>query len=290
VIATSLDLSAKPDLVWLARLVADVRIAAPETEFLLAGAQARDLLLTYAHGIDTGRATKDVDLAFMVDDWKNFFLLRKRLIGSGRFIEDTESLQKLKHHGIGASNVDVIPFAGVEDAQRHIAWPPDGGVVMNVNGFREAHDVAIAVDLPEAMSVDVPPLYALMLLKLAAWADRRVIPPLGKDAHDIRLLLKHYLEAGNQERLYTVAAHLLDRTDFDFEAAGAWLLGHDARVMLNESVTAASSVPFYLALVQREATAATGSLLLGDMRSPNPANDLRLLEAFFEGFAESRTT
>jgi predicted nucleotidyltransferase len=140
------------------------------------------------------------------------------------------------------------------------------------------------------MSVDVPPLYALILLKLAAWADRRVIPPLGKDAHDIRLLLKHYLEAGNQERLYTVAAHLLDRADFDFEAAGAWLLGHDARVMLNESVAAASSVPFYLAIVQREATAATESLLLGDMRSPNPANDLRLLGAFFEGFAESRTT
>ena len=161
---------------------------------------------------------------------------------------------------------------------------------MNVIGFREAHDVAIAVDLPEAMSVDVPTLYALMLLKLAAWADRRVIPPLGKDAHDIRLLLKHYLEAGNQERLYTVAAHLLDRADFDFEAAGAWLLGHDARVMLNESVTAASSVPFYLAIVQREATAATESLLLGDMRSPNPTNDLRLLRAFFEGFAESRTT
>ena len=159
---------------------------------------------------------------------------------------------------------------------------------MNVIGFREAHHVAMTVDLPDAISVAVPPLHALMLLKLAAWTDRRLIPPLGKDAHDIRLLLKHYLEAGNQERLYTVAAHLLDRADFDFEAAGAWLLGHDARTMLDEGVSAASSVPFYLGIVQREATAATESLLLGDMRSPDPAHDLRLLGAFFRGFTELR--
>lgn len=264
-----------------------MRSAAREADFLLAGAQARDLLLAYAHGIDTGRATLDVDLAFMLADWQSFLLLRQRLVGSGRFAGDTRSLQKLRHRGVGASSVDIIPFAGVEDAQRRIAWPPDGGVVMNVIGFREAHQVAVGVDLPGAISVAVPPLHALMLLKLAAWADRRLIPPLGKDARDIRLLLKHYLEAGNQERLYTVGSGLLDRPDFDFEAAGAWLLGHDARTMLDESASAASSVPYYSGLLHREAAAATESLLLGDMRSPDPAQDLRLLGSFFGGFTES---
>jgi predicted nucleotidyltransferase len=98
------------------------------------------------------------------------------------------------------------------------------------------------------------------------------------------LLFKHYLEAGNQERLYTAAAHLLDRPDFDFEVAGAWLLGHDARALLEASATATNTVPFYAALLKREVSAATESVLLSDMRSPDPAFDLRLLRSFAEGF------
>lgn len=282
--ATLLDLSAKPDLTWLAGLINDVQGAVPDTEFLLAGAQARDLMLTHAYGIDAGRATEDVDLAFMVANWEGFLQLRERLVASGRFRETTGSQQRLKHLGAGRSNVDIIPFAGVEDNERKIAWPPDGAVVMNVIGFREAYDAATTVVLPDSVSVHVPPLHALMLLKLAAWTDRRHLPPLGKDAHDIRLLLKHYLEAGNQERLYTSAAHLLEQADFDFDAAGAWLLGHDARNMLDASEEAATSVPFYLAIVQREATSQTESVLLADMRSTNPTTDLRLLLAFCEGF------
>ena len=71
--------------------------------------------------------------------------------------------------------------------------------VMNVIGFREAHEAALTVSIPEGVSVNVPPLHGLVLLKLSAWADRRLIPPLGEDAHDIRLLFKHYLEATLRE-------------------------------------------------------------------------------------------
>jgi len=284
VTAISLDLSNKPELVWLSRLVADVQVVAREHDLLLVGAQARDLLLMHAYRIDTRRATEDVDLAFLVGDWRQFFDLRTRLVESGRFSEHTSTLHKLTHHGVGTSRVDLIPFAGVEDADRHIAWPPDGAVVMNVIGFREAREAALSVAMPDGVSVNVPPLHGLLLLKLSAWADRRLMPPLGKDAHDIRLLFKHYLEAGNQERLYVEAAHLLDRSDFDFEVAGAWLLGHDARALLEASATAANTVPFYDGLVKRETSAATESMLLSDMRSSDPAFDLRLLRSFAEGF------
>ena len=282
--AISLDLSKKPELVWLSRLVADIQVVARERDLLLVGAQARDLLLMHAYRIDTRRATEDVDLAFMVRDWSQFLDLRTRLVESGRFSEHKRTLHKLIHNGVGTSRVDLIPFAGVEDAERHIAWPPDDATVMNVIGFREAHEAALTVSIPEGASVNVPPLHGLVLLKISAWVDRRLIPPLGKDAHDIRLLLKHYLEAGNQERLYAEAAHLLDRSDFDFEVAGAWLLGHDARALLEASATARNTVPFYAALLKREVSAATESILLSDMRSPDPAFDLRLLRSFAEGF------
>jgi predicted nucleotidyltransferase len=68
VTAISLDLSKKPELIWLSRLVADIQVVAQERDLLLVGAQARDLLLMHAYRIDTRRATEDVDLAFMVGD------------------------------------------------------------------------------------------------------------------------------------------------------------------------------------------------------------------------------
>jgi predicted nucleotidyltransferase len=163
VTATSLDLSKKPELVWLSRLVADIQVVAREHDLLLVGAQARDLLLMHAYRIDTRRATEDVDLAFMVGDWNQFLDLRARLVESGRFSEHERALHKLTHNGVGGSRVDLIPFAGVEDADRHIAWPPDGAVVMNVIGFREVLESALSVSLPEAISINVPPLPGLTL-------------------------------------------------------------------------------------------------------------------------------
>src|SRR5438270_6667863 len=160
-------------------MVAYIQFVARERDLLHVDAQARDLLLTHAYRIDTRRATEDVDLAFMVRDWSQFLDLRTRLVASGRFSEHERTLHKL------------IPFAGVEDAERHIAWPPDDATVMNVIGFREAHEAALTVSIPEGVSVNVPPLHGLVLLKISAWVDRRLTPPLGKDAHDIRLLLKH---------------------------------------------------------------------------------------------------
>ncbi len=107
-----------------------MRGIAPRSHFLLAGARARDLILTYGYQIPTDRATEDVDLAFAVDDWGEFLALRRDLLASGRFGERGRSLHCIQHLGVGKARIDLIPFAGIEDADRRIAWPPDGGVVM----------------------------------------------------------------------------------------------------------------------------------------------------------------
>ncbi len=147
-------------------------------------------------------------------------------------------------------------------------------------GFREAYGAAVRIDLPESQWIDVAPLHALMLLKLAAWSDRRLVAH-HKDAQDIRIFLKHYLDAGNQERLATEAAHLLEGHDFDYEQAGAWLLGHDAAKLLGPRGD--PTAEFFMSIVQREALARTESTLLADMRSPSPAEDMRLVDAFRSG-------
>lgn len=80
-----IDLTAKGELGWLATVVQDLRNAADREQVLLVGAQARDLLHHYVHDVPITRATTDVDLAFAVADWDDFYSLREALLGSGAF-------------------------------------------------------------------------------------------------------------------------------------------------------------------------------------------------------------
>ena len=100
--AILLNFSQRPDLQPLAEIIADVQSAAAraKAEVMIIGAFARDLHLTYGLGINTGRATEDVDLALAISDWTAFGNIKDDLIRTGS--------------------------------------PPDGEIVMNVFGFREA--------------------------------------------------------------------------------------------------------------------------------------------------------
>jgi predicted nucleotidyltransferase len=53
----------------------------------------------------------------------------------------------------------------------------------------------------------------------------------GKDAVDLALIMRRYLEAGNLDRLYADFAYVINE-NFDFEPTSAWLLGRDARAQL----------------------------------------------------------
>ena len=70
-----LDLATKSELKWLAALVHDMNTVVPGIDLLLVGATARDVLLSYAHGITLLRATHDVNLAFAVADWSELLSL-----------------------------------------------------------------------------------------------------------------------------------------------------------------------------------------------------------------------
>lgn len=90
-----LNLADEPRLRWLAAVVADLRVAAPSVDPLLVGAVARDVLLSYAHGIPLARATHDADLAFAIPDWTAFDTLRRHLLESERFQSLTGAVHKL---------------------------------------------------------------------------------------------------------------------------------------------------------------------------------------------------
>ena len=121
--------------------------------------------------------------------------------------------------------VDLIPFGGVEDAARNISWPPEEDIVMRVIGFSDALESAVFVRLDNNLTIPVVSIPALSLLKLFAWIDRKQEM---RDAADILTLLKEYGDAGNEDRLYGEQVNVLESEGYDFEVAGARLLGHDA--------------------------------------------------------------
>ncbi len=276
--AISLDLSKQAELRWLGGLVRLVDASAGDLPYFITGATARDLILQYGYGIDTARKTHDVDFAFMVETWSAFEALRSRLIATGKFAAAPGNANRLKFDT--GMVVDLVPFGAIERPDRTIAWPPSGAVVMSVFGFREALAVTIPVLLPERITAQVVSIPALAILKIAAWMERRHIQP-GKDAYDLWLLLRHYLDAGNRDRLYTEAAPLLERGDFDYEAAGAWLLGHDMARLL-----AADAKIKVAAVLERESNPNGSLALVGDMRA-DPDVAMALLRAFTRGFMEN---
>lgn len=66
-----------------------------ELPYFLAGAMARDILLTHVFGIAIARATRDVDFGIAVGNWEQFELIKDRLIGTGRFSRAEKSSQRI---------------------------------------------------------------------------------------------------------------------------------------------------------------------------------------------------
>jgi len=102
---------------------------------------------------------------------------------------------------------------------------------MNVTGFQNALNDTILVHLTDQLDVRFVSLPGMAVLKLIAWHDRHNEFPT-KDASDIASLLRQYPEAGNYERLYGEHADLIQAADFDFEMAGARMLGRDMAAIM----------------------------------------------------------
>jgi predicted nucleotidyltransferase len=229
-----LDFSRKHELSLHAELAADINIAVTALDIrgVVVGAFARDLHLHYGAGIPIQRATEDVDFALMVRDWAEFEAVRNRLIESGACQEVNGMRHRLRHRGTLA--IDLVPFGSVETEDRQIKWPPNGDVVMDAFGFREATMATEEVLLPGSVRIQVVSLPALALLKIVAWEDRHRRSP-GRDAPDLMLILRNYLQTEtNRRRLWEEFSAWTEADDFDYEQGGARMLGHDIRKLLDD--------------------------------------------------------
>lgn len=133
---------------------------------VLIGALARDVWLEHIHGIETGRATRDVDLTVVVDSWNVFSQLKKALVDTGRFAPVASTNHRLRFDAM--LPIDIVPCGGVESEARMIAWPPDHEVIMNAVGLREACEIAVPLELAAGLVVRRVPVSGLAALKLLA--------------------------------------------------------------------------------------------------------------------------
>jgi predicted nucleotidyltransferase len=196
-----------------------------ETAYFLAGATAREIMLRHVFGRPPGRRTLDVDLGIAVRDWDHFKLLKAALVEQAGFQPHARMVQRINYPAKPAVIVDLIPFGGVETAERTIAWPPEEDIVMRVTGFSDGLASAVAVRLDQNLVIPVVSLPVLLVLKLFAWTDRKHEK---RDAPDIYTLLRQYGDAGNEDRLYGEDMSVLEAEGYDFELAGALLIARDA--------------------------------------------------------------
>lgn len=276
-----LDFSQRPELALHAEIIGEVEAAAEPLgiEPLIVGAFARDLHLLFGHGLETLRQTEDLDFALAVPDWSAFDALQQRLVGSGRFTVSPTAAHRLRHRN--ALPIDLVPFGSVETRDRRIAWPPRGEVVMDVFGFREALARAIQLELPGGVRTRMVSLPALALLKITCWHDRHYAYPR-RDAIDLLLILRNYLRAGHLDRLFGEFLEWTQEDDFDYELAGARMLGHDVRALLDDEGKERIG-----RLLAEQADEDQPALLPAEMMPGDSDRARRLLDAMLGGMMES---
>lgn len=279
--ATLLDFSLRPDLGLHAEIIGDIASVVEPLGItpLIVGAFARDLHLLYGHGIETLRQTEDLDFALAVSDWSAFDALQARLIKTARFSPSPTAAHRLRHRN--GLPIDLVPFGSVETRERKIAWPPRGEVVMDVFGFREAQANACDVVFPGNVRGRVVSLPALALLKIVCWSDRHYESPR-KDAHDLLLIVKNYLQAGNESRLFDEFVDWTQEDTFDYELAGARMLGQDVRTLLDDE-----GIEKVGRLLSGQADWQTPARLPSEMLPGDPDRARALLEAMLDGMMES---
>lgn len=161
-----------------AEVLADLR--ARIGPYVLIGSHARDVVTRGLLGMDlTMPRTSDLDVAVAVvntgDDYEALVSGLNRTPGS-RLQYRLPDLPDIP--------IDIIPFGDLHDLQRiPVGIRRDDERTLDATGLAEAARCALTVDLSGALTVRVPPVHALIALKLIAFGLRIEMHET-KDARD----------------------------------------------------------------------------------------------------------
>lgn len=159
------------------------------------------------------RETRDVDSVVGLQSWDewNTFIEGLTKLGFERSAEE----HRLHY---GQAQFDLVPYGGLVTAKQVLTWP-SSKFEMNMMGMSDAlHNARLTEVLP-GVSLPVAPLWSIVVLKIAAYQDRRY----PRDLTDIVYIADECERSDPRHRRYDVLDHVA------FEHAGAYLLGSDIK-------------------------------------------------------------
>ena len=281
-----LNLSGKIEGPILEILEAISNIAASlKIPFFVVGAAVSDIILHWGYGVEITRATADIDLAVMLEDWDEFTQLKETIIESKTFEKGREP-QRFFYADSFA--VDIVPFGEISKPKDTIEWPDSEGRAMITLGFKESFDNSILVRLRTApdFTIRFASLAGLAAMKIISWNDK--YPVRNKDAKDLKFIMCNYIEAGNFERIYNGEdSDILEGDAADYELMSARLLGRDVSAIMTPK-----SQKYILKILNEETGEQANYKLALDMSrghsyiSKDFDANLKLLEAFKKGFLD----
>ena len=98
------------------------------------------------------------------------------------------------------------------------------------------------------------------------------------------MILRHYLAAGNESRLWDEFAGWTEDDDFDYELSGPRMLGHDMGRLLDGKGLAQVT-----RILQQQTDAGKPGLLPSEMNVNEPDRAVSWLEALLRGLFSSAT-
>ena len=129
--------------------------------------------------------------------------------------------------------VDIIPFGPIDGVEHIIQWPDPAHTSMSTLGFEEAFNNSISVRIADDPEINIkvlsPPTFAI--LKIIAWNDNR--PKHKDDARDLLHIIRNYFDFVTKDKVYDEHSDLFSDEEFDYEYAGARLLGRDIESIAN---------------------------------------------------------
>lgn len=284
---TSIDLSGKISETTVSILIEVEKIAVKlDLSFFIVGATARDIIFEHQFDIKPSRATIDIDIGVIVSGWDQFELLKDELLSLREFSPSKQKQRLLYEDNFP---LDIIPFGTIATEDGSITWPPDHENRMSIVGFLECYQHAISVKLSSSpeLVVKVVSLAGLALLKIISWDDNPT--RRNKDAPDLFLIIRHYLDAGNLDRLFNEGIDIVEDDEYDYDLASARLLGRDIGI-ISTPVTKTKLID----ILKRKANSKQGHKIAMDiLQSDNSRRESydRIVECFdalLKGLAEQK--
>ena len=214
-----------PYFIEVFKLVDEV-MKANNVPYYLIGVTAADIQLLQ-QGIKPSRGTKDIDFAVMVSSFAAYEKIKEGLILQG--FNQTKVPFTLYHAEYNVA-IDLLPFGQIE--QSDTANFTEREITMNVLGFKETLQDPHVIPLDDTLSIQVPPLHGMVVLKLISWSDRPEVR--ASDLDDIYRIISHYFDT-ESDSIFGEHFDLLDTEPFDQKMIAAEVMGRKIGEILKKS-------------------------------------------------------